>query len=424
LPKSLKIRRFKTQDKDIRNSTLIQLFMPALSQELWAQINEKVPGTDAYSKKLNTVQLFELLIHAELTQCKSLREISLNLNKDEFAQSIHLDSISASQISRRLRDLPIDVAQILFNSMTHKISLETGLKRLQNSLGRLYLIDSTTISLCFSQYLWADFRKTKSGVKVHLRLKFDGESNPDKAIITPARPADKSQMDALVVEEEDALNVFDRAYIDYKKFDTYCEKGIRFTSRLKENAIVEVIEEHPVSPKSHIKNDQKVRLGKEGTTKMKFELRLVTTEDLDGDPIMIVTNDFQLSAEEIGDIYRYRWKIELFFKWIKQHLQIKHLYSKAKSGVENQIFTALVTYCLLQLVKLKTGYQGSLLTIKRLIIACLYESFTTFVWKLHGKQKRASKGRRKIDHEQIYQETLQQLMSSDFVDLFFSCEIL
>lgn len=201
------------QDKDIRNSTFIQIFKPAISQDLWAQINEKVPGTDAYSKKLKTVQLFELLVHAELTQCKSLREMSLNLNKDEFGQSIHLDSISASQISRRLRDLPLDVAQIvhfhyaintqiLFNSMTSKISLETGLKRLQHRLGRLYLIDSTTISLCFSQYLWADFRKTKSGVKVHLRLKFDGESNPDKAIITPARPADKSQMDALVVRKK------------------------------------------------------------------------------------------------------------------------------------------------------------------------------------------------------------------------------
>ena len=253
--------------------------------------------------------MFELQVHAELTQCKSLREMSLSLNKDEFGQSIHLDSISASQISRRLRELPLDVAQMIFRSMTSKISLETGLKRLQHSLGRLYLIDSTTISLCFSQYLWADFRKTKGGVKMHLRLKFDGESTPDKAIITPARPADKSQMDALVVEDEDALNVFDRAYIDYKKFDMYCEKGIRFTSRLKENAIVEVIEEYPVSANSHIKKDQKVRLGKEGTTKMKYELRLVITEDLDGNPIVIVTNDFQLSAEEIGDIYRYRWKI-------------------------------------------------------------------------------------------------------------------
>ena len=412
------------QDKDIKNSTFIQLFKPALSQDLWAQIYEKVPGTDAYSKKLKTVQLFELLVHAELNQYRSLQEISLSLNKDDFGQSIHLDSISASQISRRLRELPLDVAQMIFNSMTSKISLEIGLKRLQHSLGRLYLIDSTTISLCFSQYLWADFRKTKSGVKMHLRLKFNGESTPDKAIITPARPADKSQMDALVVEEEDALNVFDRAYIDYKTFDIYCEKGIRFASRLKENAIVEVIEEYPLSPNSHIKKDQKVRLGKEGTTKMKYELRLVITEDLDGNPIVIVTNDFQLSAEEIGDIYRYRWKIELFFKWIKQHLQIKHFYSKGKNGVENQIFIALVSYCLLQLVKLKTAYQGSLLTIKRLILACLYEPFTAFVWKLHGKQKRASKGRRKIDHEQIYQETLQQLMSGDSEDLFFSCEIL
>lgn len=91
------------QDKDIKNSTFIQLFKPALSQDIWDQIYEKAPGTDAYVKKLKTVQLFELLVHAELTQCKSLREMSLSLNKDEFRQSIHLDSISASQISRRLK---------------------------------------------------------------------------------------------------------------------------------------------------------------------------------------------------------------------------------------------------------------------------------------------------------------------------------
>ncbi|MDA8228727.1 MAG: IS4 family transposase [Desulfitobacterium hafniense] len=412
------------QDKDTTTSTFFQLFRPILSEDLWAHIYEKVPGTDKYVRKLKTVQLFELLIHAEMQTYRSLDEIRNSLNDDQFSQLIHLDSISASTISRRLRELPLEITQILFNSITSQVGREIGFNSIRQELGCLYLIDSTTISLCLSQYSWADFRKTKGGVKAHLRLKFDGESTPDKVIITPARPADKTQMDQLVVDEEGALNVFDRAYVDYRRFDTYCGNGIRFTSRLKENAIIEVIEEFQVKPGSHVKKDQKVRLGKEGTTKMAHEVRLVIAEDLEGNPIKIVTNDFNLSAEEISDIYRYRWKIELFFKWIKQHLQIKHLFSKSKQGVENQIFIALITYCLLQLIKLKTAYTGNLLAIKRLVLTCLYETFTNFVGKLYPKGKRKSRGRRVINHAKIFEETVTQVMSREYEDLYYSCEIL
>ena len=125
----------------------------------------------------------------------------------------------------------------------------------------------------------------------------------------PAKKADKTQMDDLVVEEKGAFNVFDRAYLDYKKFDDYCENGILFASRLKKNALVEVIKELPVIPGSKIKKDRIVILGKDGFTKMHRPLRCIETEDLEGNQIIIITNDFKISAEEIGDIYRYRWQI-------------------------------------------------------------------------------------------------------------------
>lgn len=250
---------------------------------------------------------------------------------------------------------------------------------MSEELNRLYLIDSSTISMCLSLYRWAKFRKTKSGVKLHLRLVLcDQEIYPDKAIITPAKPADKTQMDNLVVVEKDALNVFDRGYLDYKKFDNYCATGIRFVSRLKHNALVEILEEREVVPGSPIKNDRIVRLGKAGITQMEYPLRQIETEDSNGNPVVIITNDFKMSAEEIADIYRYRWQIELFFKWIKQHLCIKHLYGTSPVAVENQILTALITYCLLKLLQLKVGYRGSLLTIKLLLEQCLYEPLSKF----------------------------------------------
>jgi IS4 transposase len=100
-------------------------------------------------------------------------------------------------------------------------------------------------------------------------------------------------------------------YVSYKKFDDYYEQDILFASRLKKNALVEVIKEHPLRPDSVIKKDRTVILGKEGTTKMHHPLRCVETEDQEGNAIVIVTNAFKQSAEEIGDIYRYRWQIEL-----------------------------------------------------------------------------------------------------------------
>ncbi|AKX94897.1 hypothetical protein MTHERMOG20_26120 [Moorella thermoacetica] len=220
-------------------------------------------------------------------------------------------------------------------------------------------------------------------------------------------------MDILVVEEKDALNVFDRGYVDYKKFDRYCEEGIRFASRLKGNAIVEVIADLPVNSYSKVKKDQIVYLGKDGVTKMKHPLRLITTEDTQGQPVVIVTNDFQLKAEELSEIYRNRWQIELFFKWIKQHLQVKHFYGKSEQAVENQLFIALITYCLMVMLQLKAGYRGPLLTIKRLIRTCLYEPFTFFVQALHRKPQHSTRDRRRVDYERIYQETVRQVLAGE-----------
>jgi IS4 transposase len=175
------------------------------------------------------------------------------------------------------------------------------------------MIDSTTITLCLTKYRWAEFRSTKAGVKAHLRLKFGVDGNiPDKVVVTPAKPSDRSQMDELVVDETGALNLFDRGYNDYTKFDEYCKKGVLFITRLKSNAVVEVIADHPVDPDSAIDADQIVRLGT-GEDRMEHNLRLLKTTDTEGNLVMILTNDFARSANEIGDLYRYRWQIELFW---------------------------------------------------------------------------------------------------------------
>jgi hypothetical protein len=392
-------------NKDTDKSTFNQVF------DVLSKVNKRFES-DRYMKKMSTIQLIELMVNAQINQETALRDISNSLNDEGLKKEIELDSIDASTISRRLRSLATKELKSLFKKMVLHFGSKNGFANVERQLGTLYLIDATTISLCLTKYPWAEFRKTKSGIKAHLRLRFSDEGSiPDKMVFTPAKCSDRSQMDQLVVDEAGALNVFDRGYNDYKKFDEYSSKSVLFVTRLKSNAIIEYIADNPIAPDSVIDSDQIVRIGT-GDNRMQHNLRLIKTKDTEGNLVTILTNDLERSAEEIGDIYRHRWQIEIFFKWIKQHLTVKHLYSTGYQAVENQILIALITYCLLALLKKETGFNGSLRTLQRLLKTCLYETFDSFLRKLF-KEKRRSKGRRKIDHQQIFDATLRQVITGE-----------
>ncbi|WP_459931722.1 IS4 family transposase, partial [Desulfosporosinus burensis] len=284
-----------------------------------------------------------------------------------------------------------------------------GFGLIQQRLGNLFMIDASTISLCLSKYPWAVFRKTKAGIKMHLRLSFDGMAVPDAVIITPAKTADKKKLDELIVKDTDALNIFDRGYVDYKLFDDYCEKGIRFVTRLKENAVVEFLGQRNVEEDGPIEEDVDVILGT-NSRKMKHKLRVITIDDSVNEPFSIVTNDFNRSAEEFGEIYRYRWQIELFFKWLKQHAQIKHFYGTSETSVINQLLLALMTYCALVLLKLEIEDKRDLLNLQRSVISCLFESYDSFLEKLRRKW---GNGSRRINYDRIYKMTEHQIMNEE-----------
>jgi hypothetical protein len=406
-------------NKDTNKSTYNQVF------DVLLKLNKRFES-DRYMKKMSTIQFIELMVNAQINQEPALRDISNSLNDEGLKKEIELDSIDASTVSRRLRGLATKDLKSLFKNLVIHFGRKNGFANLEKQLGSLYLIDSTTISLCLTKYPWAQFRKTKSGIKAHLRLRFsDDGSIPDEMVFTPAKLSDRTQMDSLVVDEAGALNVFDRGYNDYTKFDEYSDKGILFVTRLKSNAVIEYVADNPAALDSAIDSDQIVRLGT-GGNRMQHDLRLIQTKDSEGNQVMILSNDFERSAEEIGDIYRHRWQIEIFFKWLKQHLTVKHLYSTGYQAVENQILLALITYCVLALLKIETGFNGSLRALQRLLKTCLYETFDSFLRKLF-KEKRKSKGRRKIDHQQIFDAILRQVITGEadhLDDLSFSPVIL
>ena len=143
-------------------------------------------------------------------------------------------------------------------------------------------------------------------------------------------------------------------------------------------------------------------------TKMTHTLRLIKTKDSEGNVVILITNCFDMSAKEIGDLYRYRWKIETFFKWMKQHLKLKTFYGKSENAVYSQIWIALITYCLKVLLQLEFKHEGTLLELTRSLRNLLFKPLDEFIRSLFRKPTRKSKGRRKYDWETEFQWIVNQ----------------
>jgi hypothetical protein len=385
---------------------------PLDSKVIQQMIN--MEGLDKYVKKLDTLAYIRLFIYAQLKKSENLAVISQSVSRKKTVQRlVGMDSISKSQLSRKNRQIPHEVTEAILRHLIQKVQYTLGPVKAGKALLQLHLIDSSTISMCLSGYEWADFRETKAGIKLHTSIRLCNDTiSLDKIILSPARPADETQLDELIVYLKDVLHVFDRGYFNFVKFDAYSEKGIKFATRIKSNTVVNAIEELPVDPPSPITRHAIVTIGK-----MKNRLQLVETTDSNGNKIRIVCNDAKRSAQEISDIYRSRWKIELFFKWIKQHLVIKTLYGKSENAVFNQVYLAMITFCLTILMKNKIGFKGTLLGMLRWVKDCYDQSMATFVSEVRKEPERQSSGRRRSDYERIFAETLAQYETGDVLHL-------
>src|SRR5690606_12132668 len=233
------------------------------------------------------------------------------------------------------------------------------------------IIDSSTLPLNLTNHKWAEFRKTKSGVKLHLRLVFmdKGLSYPDEAVITNAVEHDRGQLEVFL-DDKECMYVFDRGYLDYERFDRMTDDGYFFLTRLRKNAFIRVVDEFKLPEDSTVLSDQMVLIG---TTQNRAEnyFRLIKVVDLKGNVLQLITNRFDLSAEEISEMYKSRWAIELFFKWMKQHVNIKKFYGQSELAIHNQVFIALIVFCLNVLVQINSNSKRTILQISRYLKAAL-----------------------------------------------------
>lgn len=304
------------------------------------------------------------LLFGQLTGSRSLRDLVTGFNS-KSAHHYHLGTrtVRRSSLSDANSHRPTAVFQETFFYL---------LEQVRNKLPKcdasemVRLIDSSTIDLNLNQFEWADFRSTKAGIKLHTVYDPNAEI-PVYFAMTNAKVNDRKALHQLPMMAG-MTYVVDRAYNDYAWYYTLTQQGSVFVGRMKKNALYEVLETKPAMSEG-ILSDEVIQLSsrkakKACPTPMR---RIKFCRKDDGKILEFITNDMQRSAQEIADLYKQRWQIELFFKWIKQNLKVKTFIGRSENALMIQVLVALITYLLLKLAQLGCHSKMGLQSIVRLI---------------------------------------------------------
>jgi hypothetical protein len=237
----------------------------------------------------------------------------------------------------------------------------------------LYALDSTTIDLCLSLFPWARFRKHKGAVKMHTLLDLRGNI-PTFIRITNGKVHDVNILDEIVAQAG-AFYVLDRGYVDFERLYRLTLSAAFFVVRTKENILLERRYSHPVDHRTGIRSDQTVILtAVQSAQAYPDTLRRIHYRDpVTENRLKFLTNNFVLPALTIAEIYRCRWQVELFFKWIKQHLRIKAFFGTSENAVKTQIWIAVSVYVLVAIVRKRLGLEASLYQILQVLSVTLFE---------------------------------------------------
>jgi len=237
----------------------------------------------------------------------------------------------------------------------------------------LYALDSTTIDLCLALFPWAKFRQHKGAVKMHTLLDLHGNI-PRFIGITDGKVHDVNALDD-ILPEAGAFYVMDRGYVDFERLYRFTLSSAFFVVRTKSNVLLQRRYSHPVDTSTGVRSDQTVILTAIDSTKVYPDaLRRVNYLDIATKKRFgFLTNNFALPALTIAQIYKCRWQVELFFKWIKQHLRIKAFYGTSQNAVKTQIWIAVSVYVLVAIVRKRLALPGSLYQILQILSLTLFE---------------------------------------------------
>lgn len=329
------------------------------------------------TKHFSCWKQFLCMAFGQLTHRESLSDTILCLGANE-AKLYHLGigkAISKSTLSKanENRDWRIyqDFALIMIE---HAKRIYEGDSQLEiNIKNNIFIIDSTTIDLCLSIYPWAKFRKAKAAVKMHTKM--DAKTSiPDFIHISDGKMHDVNVLDYITIIA-DSFYILDRGYVDYERLFRIHKAEAYFITRTKKNMNFERMYSAKVDKSTGIKCDQTIKLiGFYVSKDYSEKLRRIKFYDIERDKTLtFLTNNFELSALEISMLYKNRWFIELFFKWIKQHLKIKSFWGRSENAVKTQIWIAISVYVLVLIVKKKLKIEQSIYEILQVLSINIFD---------------------------------------------------
>ena len=350
--------------------------MPHSSTTILQQLLELMPRNDfthfvgqhqadKYSKRLSCWNQLTILLYAQATGKDSLREIETGLKvQDSKWRPLELQTVARSTLAVANAKRPAQVYESLFYKLLERCGNLTPKEAKEFSFRNdLYAIDASTIDLCLQLFPWARFRKEKGAIKLHTLFNVRSQI-PELIHITDGKVADITAIRNIDLSKytKGSIFVFDRGYNDYSFLRKITQAGHHFVIRLKKNANIVCLGAHKKTLGKGILKDEKIGfILEKAQADYPEDLRLVTYHDEEQNiTYEFLTDEFRLSASNIAQIYKRRWDIELFFKWIKQHLKIKTFFGTSKNAVMTQIWIAMIYYLLLSWIKHQTRFSGSL----------------------------------------------------------------
>src|SRR5271155_3006859 len=355
--------------------TLFPQLIDFLPWKTFGRIVARYDG-DERVRTFSCGEQYRAMAFAQLTYRESLRDIETCLSVQAsklyhmgFSEPVRRSTLADANESRDWR-IYADLAQRLIRQARKLYAKEDLGLDLTNTV---YALDSTTIDLCLSVFPWAHFRMTKAAVKMHTLLDLRGNI-PSFIHVSDGKLNDVHALD-LLLPEAGAIYVMDRGYVDFTRLHVLHLAGAFFVTRAKSNMDAHRIYSAPTDRTTGIICDQTIALDGHYTSRHYPEhLRRIRFRDAEsGKTLMFLTNQFDLPAATICALYKSRWQVELFFKWIKQHLRIKRFFGTSENAVKTQIWIAVSVYVLVAIVKKRLTLDASLYTLLQILSVTLFE---------------------------------------------------
>ena len=355
--------------------TLFSQVMDFLPWKTFHRIVDRYHGNHRV-RTLTCVEQFRSMAFAQLTYRESLRDIEACLSAQQsklyhmgFRQPVSRSTLADANQRRDWR-IYADFAQQLITQARKLYAADSFGVQMSDTV---YALDATTIDLCLSVFPWAPFRSAKAAIKLHTLLDLRG-SIPSFIHISDGKLHDVNVLD-LLIPEAGAFYIMDRGYLDFERLYALAQTGAFFVTRAKSNMDARRLYSAPTDRSTGLICDQTIVLnGYYASKRYPQHLRRIRFKDPEtGKTLVFLTNHFELPALTVCSLYKSRWQVELFFKWIKQNLRIKRFYGTSENAVKSQIWIAVSVYVLIAIIKKKLQLDVTLHTLLQILSVTIFE---------------------------------------------------